>query len=39
MPEAPSIDNPLREGLERTFAFYREHWSHYVPPADQARTP
>jgi UDP-glucose 4-epimerase len=32
-------ETALRDGLARTFAFYREHWSHYVPPADAARTP
>jgi UDP-glucose 4-epimerase len=27
----PSVS--LREGLARTIAFYREHWSHYVDPS------
>ena len=26
---------PLRDGLQRTVAFYREHLSHYVPAADR----
>jgi UDP-glucose 4-epimerase len=28
---------PLREGLARTFAFYRAHWPHYVPQSDGVR--
>ncbi len=30
---------PLREGLQRTLAFYREHFDRYVDPADRSAEP